>query len=339
MIADIVPRPAIEPALAHPRDVIGRQIVAEPVALVGRAPEIAGLRLDGEADAVAQAGGEAAPIAAAGIENENVGAAILIAPARAEPMRRLPTTKLVRTFPRHALCDVRGRADRDEHALAVRREHDVARRMAAIGKTRNDLLRRAARLEVAAAIGKAQHRGGGGDIEKLRVGAGRVEGEAEGCVEIVGENRAACRRRRAVRRAQYADPIAAGLGDEDVAVGGDPNDARRVQPAREKLHGEAGWHFERGTGRCRDDAGRIARRPAGIGCRHVFGRDTTPDAGPVAAPVAVGLLAAEDRGCAGLQAAPLCRRVRGRCDCGKKEQCDDHDAHSGALSCGCATTR
>src|SRR4029077_1527220 len=36
--ADVIPRPAEEGAFAHPRDVIGRQVVAEVVALVGRAP-------------------------------------------------------------------------------------------------------------------------------------------------------------------------------------------------------------------------------------------------------------------------------------------------------------
>src|SRR5262249_15527669 len=36
--ADVIPRPAKEGALAHTRDVIGRQIVAEVVTLVGRAP-------------------------------------------------------------------------------------------------------------------------------------------------------------------------------------------------------------------------------------------------------------------------------------------------------------
>ncbi len=36
--ADVVPGPAVERAFAHAGDVIGRHVVAEPVALVGRAP-------------------------------------------------------------------------------------------------------------------------------------------------------------------------------------------------------------------------------------------------------------------------------------------------------------
>ncbi len=57
VVADIVPRPAVEFSLLHPGDVVGGKIVAEAVALVGGTPQ--GVRRrDRQADAVAQAGGE-----------------------------------------------------------------------------------------------------------------------------------------------------------------------------------------------------------------------------------------------------------------------------------------
>src|SRR5215471_19087144 len=52
--ADIKPRPAIKGALAHPRYIVGRQIVTEAVALIDRAPEVAGRGLHRHADTVAQ---------------------------------------------------------------------------------------------------------------------------------------------------------------------------------------------------------------------------------------------------------------------------------------------
>src|ERR1019366_10753195 len=87
---DIPPGPAIESALAHARDVIGRQIVAEPVALVGRAPQIAGGGIDREADAIADAGRENAPALALRIEHQHVGALALAAPGGAEGLVLLP---------------------------------------------------------------------------------------------------------------------------------------------------------------------------------------------------------------------------------------------------------
>src|SRR2546423_6415740 len=56
--AKIVPGPAVEGAIAHARHEVGHKIVAETVALVGRAPEIAALRVHGEPHAVAQPAGE-----------------------------------------------------------------------------------------------------------------------------------------------------------------------------------------------------------------------------------------------------------------------------------------
>src|SRR5215472_11382329 len=53
--ADIKRGPAIEGAVAHPSYKIGHEVVAEPIAFVDRAPELAGPGLHRQSDAVAQA--------------------------------------------------------------------------------------------------------------------------------------------------------------------------------------------------------------------------------------------------------------------------------------------
>ena len=79
MIAEIVPGPAIERALRDRRRIVGRQVVAESVALVDGAPERAGSGLDRKARTIANAGRVDALMSAVGIESEHVGAALLIA--------------------------------------------------------------------------------------------------------------------------------------------------------------------------------------------------------------------------------------------------------------------
>ena len=72
--AQIVPRPAEELALPHAGDVVGHEVVAEPVALVHGRPQLARARLDREADRVADAVRDDLPAGAVGGEGEHVGA-------------------------------------------------------------------------------------------------------------------------------------------------------------------------------------------------------------------------------------------------------------------------
>ena len=53
--AHVPPRPAVKAAFLHVGDVVGYEVVAEPVALVGGAPQLAGGGIDGLAYTVAQA--------------------------------------------------------------------------------------------------------------------------------------------------------------------------------------------------------------------------------------------------------------------------------------------
>ena len=107
--ADVIPGPAVEAAFLDVGDVVGHQVVAQPVALVDRGPELAGLGMDRQADGVADARGEDPLVLAVGVEGQDVGT---------------PLFALV-------VADVRPRADRNEQRLAVRRELEVARPVAA----------------------------------------------------------------------------------------------------------------------------------------------------------------------------------------------------------------
>ena len=68
VLADIGVGPAVEPALLHPDQIVGRQIVAEPVALLYKRPQLAGRRMKGERGRVPRAGGVGRLVRAVGIE-------------------------------------------------------------------------------------------------------------------------------------------------------------------------------------------------------------------------------------------------------------------------------
>ena len=67
MLADIGVRPAVEPALLHPDQITGRQIVAEPVPLLYDRPQFAGPRMEGERSRVARAGRDGRLVGTIGI--------------------------------------------------------------------------------------------------------------------------------------------------------------------------------------------------------------------------------------------------------------------------------
>src|SRR6516165_4092857 len=120
--ADIVPRPSVESAVAHARDEVGAEIVA----LVGRASEIAGHRMHGEANAVSQTACEYSPIPALRIEHEHGRAIGLAAPRSPQTMLRFPTCDRGGIALAHPFAVVRCRADRDEHLAAILGESNVA---------------------------------------------------------------------------------------------------------------------------------------------------------------------------------------------------------------------
>src|SRR5579863_127192 len=102
MRSDVPPWPAIESAFLHMRDVVGDKVIAQRVAFVHRAPQLASLRIYKNAAAgVANAIGINAQHARLGIARENVGAVF---------------------FPRAGIriVDVRSRAYPHEQLLSIR---------------------------------------------------------------------------------------------------------------------------------------------------------------------------------------------------------------------------
>src|SRR5271165_5815505 len=82
--ADIKPGPTVKGAFAHPGHIIRREVVAEAVALVGRAPQLAGSGLHRHPDAIAQTGRKDPFVLALGSEDEHVGALLLRTPQRGD---------------------------------------------------------------------------------------------------------------------------------------------------------------------------------------------------------------------------------------------------------------
>src|SRR3546814_23940 len=95
--------PAVEAALAHRRQIIWHQFVAESVALVHHRVEFAGIRMEGDADRVAQAAGVNLAAAAVGRESLDRGARFLLD------------------------GEVAAAADRDEEMAAFGAESDITR--------------------------------------------------------------------------------------------------------------------------------------------------------------------------------------------------------------------
>src|SRR5439155_22506611 len=101
-----IPGAAVEAACAQARDVVGLQVVADAVALVGRTPQVAGGRVHRHADAIADAGREHLLFFSLRLEHENAGAVGLVAPGGAGRTLLLPLSARRRVQPAHALCDI-----------------------------------------------------------------------------------------------------------------------------------------------------------------------------------------------------------------------------------------
>ncbi len=113
----------------------------------------------------------------------------------------------------------------------VRRKCHVARRVTAPRFTqgRHDDFRGATGPEIAGVIGEPHHRVVVRDVDPLRVFTRGVKCDAEGPVESVGENVSLGRAVCAIGSPEHAEAVRAGLGDEDIAVGRHPQQARILQ--------------------------------------------------------------------------------------------------------------
>ena len=81
-------------------------------------------------------------------------------------------------------------------------------------------------VEVAGLVGEALDGGGVADVDVLGVGAGGVEGDAEGVVEAGGEFLDGGGLAVGADAAEDEDGAGAGVGEEEVAVGRGADEAR-----------------------------------------------------------------------------------------------------------------
>ncbi len=242
--ADVVPGPAVEAVFLDGGDVVGDEVVAEVVALVDGAPELAGDGVDGLADAVADAGGVDLEELAFGGELEDVGAVEFLGGGV-------------------GVVDVGAGADGDEHLCSVGGEDYVAGPVAAAaqlgeaGELGDDFFGGAGGYEVAGFVGEADDGVGVADVDPLGVGAGGVEVDAEGEVEALGgEGGDGLGLAVGAYAAEDEDFVAVGVGEEDVAVGGGAEEARLAEGGRRGrdaggliiLRGGGGDHLEVAAG-------------------------------------------------------------------------------------------
>lgn len=275
---DIVPRPAVEASLLDVGNVVRNQVVAEPVPLVDGGPELAGIRVDVDADGVADAPGIQSLAAAVRVELEDVGAALFC----------------------RVVGDVGVRADGDEHPLAVFREHDISGPVAAspeapaAGDIGDDHLRAAGCLRIPGPVPEAHDRAGVADIQILRVGAGRIERQSERLVQPIGEDAVELRLAVPIRVAQDAHAAGLALRHEQIAVGRGDDLARVVQAGGKLLDLEPGRSLRPGARRPRNDLRAIVHRAGLIGRGQVRRGDPPAHAGRVGRPVSHGRPTRED---------------------------------------------
>ena len=241
--------------------------------------------------------GEDALVLAVGVERQDVGPALLAV----------------------VVVDVRARADRDVQGLAVGRELQVTRPVAAAADllvaardVLDDRLGLARGLRVAVLVGEADHGVGVADVDVLRLGPDRVEGDPERPVQAGGEDLVDLGLAVAVGVAEDADAVGAALGQEQVAVRGADDHAGLGQPGGELRHLEAFGRLGPGPLGARGDAGEVHGRGRVVGRGQVGDRDLAADARRVGRPVAEGVLAGEGAD-AGLRVVAQGRR------CGQDE--------------------
>src|SRR5437870_11669907 len=164
MIADVKPRPAVKSAGAHTADVVGRQILANFVALIRAHPQLIAAGTKCYSYSIANSPRIDFSIRPIGIELED---------ARAIGFRSV-------------VGNIRTRTDGDVHLFAIRREDDVACPMpaaaeacCATGTVVTQNFGSATCFEIAIAIGKTNYAIRIRDVQKLRIGTGRITSDSE----------------------------------------------------------------------------------------------------------------------------------------------------------------
>ena len=196
--------------------------------------------------------------------------------------RRVPLRRRVG----HFVGDVGGRADRDEHRLAVGGKGEVARPMAVAGRQRRrDDFGRPGRVGRRCGRGSARPRRS--RRHRRNAGLGLADRRRRRTGDAARRRRWRSRRLgRAVCGAEYGDAAGDALGDEDVAIRRDAHDARLVEAGSEQADGETCRRLRPGALGTGDAPRGVGGRAATLRRRQVGRRQLAAHARRIAAPVA-----------------------------------------------------
>ena len=165
--------------------------------------------------------------------------------------------------------------------------------VAAAAGQRRQGLRRAAGLQVAILVRKADDRFGVADVHPLRIGSAGIEVNTERRFQVSGEDLHLAGLAVRADTAKDEDLSRVALRQEDVAIGRHPHQARVIEPGRKLLHLEAGGCLGPNAVRAGNDCGSIVGRWRGIRLGKVGDGELTFDAGLLLAVVGKGRLAGQ----------------------------------------------
>ena len=128
----------------------------------------------------------------------------------------------------------------------------------------------------------------------MRIGAGGIEGDAEGLVEAGGEDGDLLRFAVGVDAAEDLDLAGLAFGEEEVAVGREADEARVVEAGGVELDLEAFGRDGPGVGGAGNDVGAVVDGLIGRGLGQVGDGEMAAGAGGFVSRVSEGGLAGED---------------------------------------------
>ena len=193
--------------------------------------------------------------------------------------------------------DVGVRAHGNKHPLSILGKGYVARpvpttaQLPSAGNIRDNHLRFAARFEITVLIGEAQDSIRVGNVDVLRVRAGRIEGNPKRSVQARNKNLVHLRLACPPSSAQDANAPRNAFCKECVTIGSSANEARILKPAYEQFHLKAGRHLRPGAGASFYQLGSVINRACGIRLRQVRCRDAPSHTRRIRGPISQCALA------------------------------------------------
>ena len=203
-----------------------------------------------------------------------------------------PRLKLGCILLRHVFGDVGHRPHRHKQALAIGREHQIAREVtaAAIGEQLgHNHLGHAAGDHITRLVGIAHYAVGFGDIQPLRVAARGVQRHTKRLHQALCKHADLVGLAAIGRRPQYRDLAFLCLRQQHIAVGRNTHGTRARQVAGEHIHLKACRHLQFGIGRLVDELGEVAGRGAFKRRRQLGHVDAMTAAGRVLLPIGLAL--------------------------------------------------